>query len=32
LAQDMLELAYHLERRGITFEDIIVPTQGEAEA
>lgn len=32
LAQDMLEFAYHLERRGITFEGVIKPTQGEAKA
>lgn len=32
LAMDMLEFAYHLERRGITFEGTIRPTQTPAEA
>ena len=32
LASEVLILAYHLERRGITFEGVIRPTQAEAKA
>lgn len=32
MAISMLELAHHLERRGITWEGVVKPTQNEAKA
>jgi hypothetical protein len=32
LGATMVEFAYHLERRGITWEGFIAPTQAEAQA